>query len=83
MPSDLPSISDGAEGVEDKEAQWEKRATILANVNQGSKRLSQEAVVEKSAQSSGFSGQRPAPARSISSAQGDVKTSKHAGKVLS
>lgn len=72
VPTDLPSISDGAEEAEEKEAQWEKRATILANVNPSSKRFSQENPVEKGLQSPGSSSNRPVPARSISSAQGDV-----------
>ncbi len=75
VPTNLPSISDGAEGAEEKEAQWEKRATILANVNSST---SQEGSVEKSFQSPRPSGNRPGPSRSISSAQGDVWTHKHA-----
>lgn len=73
VPTDLPSISDGAEGAEEKEAQWEKRATILANANPSSKRLSQEGPGGKSLQRPGSSGGRPTPVRSISSAQGDVR----------
>ena len=71
VPSDLPTISDAAGGAEEKEAQWEKRATILANAN---KRLSQEEPVGKNLQRPGSSGGQPAAARSISSAQGDVKS---------
>ncbi len=73
VPTDLPSISDGAEEAE-KEAQWEKRATILANVNPSCKPLSQENSGGKSLQSPGSRGDRPVPARSISSAQGDVRS---------
>ena len=77
VPTNLPSINDGGEGVDDKEAQWEKRATILASANPTSKRLSQDAPLEPNFQSVGPAGKRPVVhARSISSAQGDVKTGK-------
>ena len=73
VPTDLPTINDAA--GEEKEAQWEKRATILANTN---KRLSQEGPTEKNLQRPGSSGDRPAAGRNISSAQGDVKNHKNA-----
>ena len=73
VPADLPSISDGAEGAEEKEAQWEKRATILANANPSSKRTSLESPGGKCLQKPGSSGSRPTPGRNISSAQGDVR----------
>lgn len=33
IPADLPSINDGGEDGEEKEAKWEERATILAKGN--------------------------------------------------
>ena len=78
MPADLPSIQDSAAGAEEKEAQWEKRATVLANANPSLKRWSQEGAKDKSLQSAGSSGDRPTWVRSISSAQGDVMIYKHA-----
>ena len=68
VPTDLPTINDAA--GEEKEAQWEERATILANAN---KRSSQEAPVEKGLQRPGSSEGPPAPGCSISSAEGDVR----------
>ena len=63
IPADLPNIDDTNEGQEEKEAQWEERATILAkenpNLKQGADRPS---------------GTRLAPRGSISNAQGDVRT---------
>ncbi|KAL8905707.1 MAG: hypothetical protein Q9207_002463 [Kuettlingeria erythrocarpa] len=67
IPSDLPTISDGVGDSEEQEAQWENRATILA----------QENPVAKQAQSRqhSFAGSsvdgRPGIGRSISDAKGD------------
>ncbi|KAL8735868.1 MAG: hypothetical protein Q9181_002646 [Wetmoreana brouardii] len=69
VPGDLPIISDGVAGNEEKEAQWEKRATILAQENAIAKQVrSQEGSVADSSL-----GGRPAISRSISDAQGDVR----------
>lgn len=69
VPDDLPTITDEAGTSEEKEAEWEKRATILAQENAVAK---QSRSGEGSVAASG-SGGRPAIARSISDAQGDVR----------
>ena len=68
IPSDLPAISDGIGESEDKEAQWENRATILAKENPVVK---QSRSRENSAGGASLSG-RPALGRHISDAKGDV-----------
>ncbi|KAL8722614.1 MAG: hypothetical protein Q9225_000920 [Loekoesia sp. 1 TL-2023] len=65
VPSDLPAISDETGDGEEKEAQWENRATILAQENPVAK---QRRSRESSA--AGLSG-RPVIGRSISDAKGD------------
>ena len=67
VPGDLPVISDEIGDSEEKEAQWENRATILAQENPVAKqsRSRQSSVV-------GSSG-RPAISRTISDAKGDVR----------
>lgn len=74
VPSDLPAINDDAGDGEDKEAQWENRATILAQKNpvvkQGRSR-------DNSVEGSSLSG-RPPIVRHISDAKGDVRRSKFA-----
>ncbi|KAL9023141.1 MAG: hypothetical protein Q9180_008371, partial [Flavoplaca navasiana] len=67
VPSDLPAISDGIGESEDKEAQWENRATILAKENPVVK---QSRSRENSAGGASLSG-RPALGRHISDAKGD------------
>ncbi|KAI4233452.1 MAG: hypothetical protein L6R40_007049 [Gallowayella cf. fulva] len=66
VPSDLPAINDDAGDGEDKEAQWENRATILAQKNpvvkQGRSR-------DNSVEGSSLSG-RPPIVRHISDAKG-------------
>ncbi|KAI4177977.1 MAG: hypothetical protein LQ343_000061 [Gyalolechia ehrenbergii] len=65
LPSDLPPISDEVGESEEKEAQWENRATILAQENPVAKQgRSRENSVP------GSSG-RPTVGRSISDAEGD------------
>lgn len=67
LPSDLPPISDEVGESEEKEAQWENRATILAQENPVAKQgRSRENSVP------GSSG-RPTVGRSISDAEGDVR----------
>ncbi|KAL9600879.1 MAG: hypothetical protein Q9219_002921 [cf. Caloplaca sp. 3 TL-2023] len=67
VPSDLPPINDALCEDEEKEAQWEKRATILAQENAVAK---QRRSMENSAAESTS---RPALDRSISDAKGDVR----------
>ncbi|KAL8653280.1 MAG: hypothetical protein Q9226_003916, partial [Calogaya cf. arnoldii] len=67
IPSDLPAISDQVGESEEKEAQWENRATILAQENPVVK---QSRSRENSLGTSGLNG-RPALPRSISDAKGD------------
>ncbi|KAL8871746.1 MAG: hypothetical protein Q9174_002486 [Haloplaca sp. 1 TL-2023] len=67
IPGDLPKIDDGA--GEEKEAQWEKRATILAT---GSAVAMQGRSRAGSAAESNGAG-RPTLSRSISDAKGDVR----------
>ncbi|KAL8662586.1 MAG: hypothetical protein Q9168_008234 [Polycauliona sp. 1 TL-2023] len=70
IPSDLPAISDQVGEGEEKEAQWENRATILAQENP---------VVKQSRSRQGSVGGgtnvggRPAVRRQISDAKGDVR----------
>jgi len=64
IPTDLPNIDDTNKGQEEKEAQWEERATILAKENPNLKHNGPD----------GLTGTRPAPNRYISNAQGDVCT---------
>lgn len=81
VPSDLPTISDGVEEDGNKEAEWEKRATILANVNANARSTSgtlqdgKPAVValDKGLQSRGDFADLPATTRNISDAVGDVR----------
>ncbi|KAL8679633.1 MAG: hypothetical protein Q9186_004094 [Xanthomendoza sp. 1 TL-2023] len=65
IPSDLPAINDEAVDGEEREAQWENRATILAQKNPVVK---QGLSTEKSAGGSSLSG-RPALGRHISDAK--------------
>ncbi|KAL8890850.1 MAG: hypothetical protein Q9215_002076 [Flavoplaca cf. flavocitrina] len=67
VPSDLPAISDGIGESEDKEAQWENRATILAKENPVVK---QSRSRENSAGGASLNG-RPPLGRHISDAKGD------------
>ena len=70
IPSDLPAISDAAGESEDKEAQWENRATILAQVNPVVKQSrSRENSVGESSIKDGL----PAQVKHISDAKGDVR----------
>ncbi|KAL8939722.1 MAG: hypothetical protein Q9216_003200 [Gyalolechia sp. 2 TL-2023] len=68
VPSDLPPINDKVGEGEEKEAQWENRATILAQGNPVAKQgRSRENSV------AGSTG-RPTIGRSISDAKGDVRS---------
>ncbi|KAL8809365.1 MAG: hypothetical protein Q9200_003486, partial [Gallowayella weberi] len=67
IPSDLPAINDEAVDGEEKEAQWENRATILAQENP---MMKQGCPGENSTGGSGLGG-RPALGRHISDAKGD------------
>ncbi|KAI4122307.1 MAG: hypothetical protein LQ338_005895 [Usnochroma carphineum] len=71
VPSQLPAISDETGDGEEKEAQWEERATILAQENPVAKQVRS---TENSAAGSSLSG-RPAMRRNISDAKGDVRRS--------
>lgn len=64
IPTDLPNIDETNKGQEEKEAQWEARATILAKENPNLKHNGTD----------GPTGMRPVPNRSISNARGDVCT---------
>ncbi|KAL8712446.1 MAG: hypothetical protein Q9220_003294 [cf. Caloplaca sp. 1 TL-2023] len=65
LPSDLPAISDEVGEGEEKDAQWEKRATILAQGNLAARSRG-------NSESGSNLGHRPGTSRSISDAQGDV-----------
>ena len=65
VPTDLPAIEDAADGSEEKEAQWEKRATILAQASASTEE-------KEGRRSRGNSLNKPKITRSISDAQGDV-----------
>ncbi|KAL8756691.1 MAG: hypothetical protein Q9184_004415 [Pyrenodesmia sp. 2 TL-2023] len=67
IPSDLPTISDEAADSEEKEAQWENRATILAQENPVAKQARSR---QNSLAGSSVNG-RPDVGRSISDAKGD------------
>ena len=83
VPTDLPHIEDVAVQDEEKEAQWEERATILAKGNPNNRPVSLEGGVasaqkfyqDKSPQETSDPEQglsaRPETNRSVSSAQGD------------
>ncbi|KAL8733981.1 MAG: hypothetical protein Q9166_001742 [cf. Caloplaca sp. 2 TL-2023] len=70
VPSDLPVISDEVGQGEEKEAQWENRATILAKENPVVKqgRSRENSLVDEG------TGGRPAMGRHISDAKGDVRS---------
>jgi len=81
VPTDLPTIDDGDGKLEDKEAQWEERATILAKENPN---FNQSVITNSGAHSVSESSERvarvmggehtnlkPRPIRSISNAAGD------------
>ncbi|KAL8798007.1 MAG: hypothetical protein Q9182_007037 [Xanthomendoza sp. 2 TL-2023] len=68
IPSDLPAINDEAVDGEEKEAQWENRATILAQENPAVK---QGRPRDNSIGGSNLS-ERPALGRHISDVEGDV-----------
>ncbi|KAI4273115.1 MAG: hypothetical protein L6R38_006432 [Xanthoria sp. 2 TBL-2021] len=70
IPSDLPAISDEVGESEEKEAQWENRATILAQENPVVK---QSRSRENSVGNSSLDGGRPALGGHISDAKGDVR----------
>lgn len=77
IPTDLPAIRDGDKEGEDQEAQWEERATILAQQNLTFRPTSQDvqpasASAERRLGTSDGSEDRPATSQSISDAQGDV-----------
>ncbi|KAL8741189.1 MAG: hypothetical protein Q9190_006181 [Brigantiaea leucoxantha] len=69
VPTDLPPISDDTDNGEDREAQWENRATILAQENLAAKQTRSRG----SSLASSGSHNRPAMVQRISDAQGDVK----------
>ncbi|KAL8967955.1 MAG: hypothetical protein Q9197_005145 [Variospora fuerteventurae] len=69
IPSDLPAISDVVGESEEKEAQWENRATILAQENPVAKQVrSRENSLAGSSR-----GARPGVSRNLSDAKGDVR----------
>ena len=68
IPTDLPSISDRKLGLDDQEAQWEERATILAKENPNLKHN-----VPLNEKPDNVATTRPVSVRSISNAQGDVR----------
>ena len=68
MPSNLPSISDSKLGIDDQEAQWEERATLLAKENPN---LNHNVPLNEKPDEAA-STVKPVPVRSISNAQGDV-----------
>ena len=80
VPTDLPDIENINEAGEEKEAEWEKRATILATGNPIAKpgatptKPPTTAAVEAQLLEKGSQGNRPSVNRSISDARGDVGT---------
>lgn len=70
IPSDLPPIDDEVGDGEEQEAQWENRATILAQENPVAKQVRSR---ENSMTGAGLSRARPALRRNISDAKGDVR----------
>ena len=77
VPQDLPNIDDGVVGAEDREAQWEKRATALvqgsAGLVQGMSPSSPPSEPARLAGDVAGAGSRPSSRRStISNAKGDV-----------
>ena len=73
VPPDLPTIEDGADGSEDKEARWEERATILAQGNPNMNHSPALPDNDGSLRSRGNSlTTRPQVVRNISDAKGDV-----------
>ncbi|KAI4199267.1 MAG: hypothetical protein LQ350_004727 [Teloschistes chrysophthalmus] len=68
VPSDLPAIRDGTGEGEEKEAEWEKRATILAQENAVVKQTRSR---EGSVTAGSGSGGRPPRTRSLSDARSD------------
>lgn len=80
VPSDLPDIKDLSIEAEEKEAQWEERATILASSNPNARPKTQDGHSSKPAtptpetkpgHGSSHLGDRPTVTRSVSSARGD------------
>ena len=78
VPTDLPDIQDVAVGVEEKEAQWEERATILAKGNPNTRPLSRDGLPKAAQPQNEFQahgqahlGNRPTATRILSSAKGD------------
>ena len=77
VPSDLPSINDGNDEFdgEEREADWEKRATLLAKGNpQGAAPISvtETSKLDEKGVSSGNSGRSRSRSRSVSDKKGDV-----------
>ena len=78
IPTDLPDIENINESGEEKEAEWEKRATILATGNPIAKpgatstKPPTAAAVEARLNENGNQGNRPPVNRSISHARDDV-----------
>lgn len=73
VPADLPVIEDTTDGSDEKEARWEERATILAQGNHTHQ--DPVATEEKGGlRSPGNRISRPGTTRSISDAEGDVRT---------
>ncbi|KAI4257977.1 MAG: hypothetical protein LQ352_001410 [Teloschistes flavicans] len=70
VPSDLPAIKDGTGEGEEQEAEWEKRATILAQENA---LVKQNRSREGSVTAVSGSGGQPARTRSLSDARSDVR----------
>ena len=73
VPTDLPTIEDGADGSEEKEARWEERATILAQGNHNITHTPALPDHNGGLRSRGNSlTTRPQVTRNISDAKGDV-----------
>ncbi|KAI4099808.1 MAG: hypothetical protein L6R37_005800 [Teloschistes peruensis] len=70
VPSDLPVIQDGTGEGAEREAEWEKRATILAQENAVAKQTRSR---EGSVTAGSGSGGRPPRTRSLSDARSDVR----------
>ncbi|MCJ1408864.1 hypothetical protein MMC19_002941 [Ptychographa xylographoides] len=80
IPTDLPSIVDGKEGSDEKEARWEHRATILAKENPNLKHsitsndTSGQSLPVRDLFTKEVISTRPVAHRAISDAEGDVCT---------
>lgn len=81
IPEDLPLIEDGAIGSEDKEAEWEERATILAKENAITHHPTPITRENPGMGSRDGGESRPQITRSISDAKGDVRVGARIGGI--